>query len=287
MFVPRLTQQKKHRGKATHLAYWQFRQVGREQWLVQHNLLVRTYVRLFGPLGVHARIRNTRVINAIRRLDLPPTARILDAGCGHAYATFWLARHYPNYHIRALDSDPELVAAGQRIATKLGLNNVEFLKIEVNKLAEVSTYDLIFSIDLLEHVVDDTGALRVFRRALRPDGWLLLHLPRRHQDHRRFFPTFKTHTTPEHVRDEYAAGEIRNRLNQAGFQVEYLRYGFSMWGELAFELNYLFWKWNGLRVLAALLTHPLAVWLAYMDTRQDYEDGNSLLVLARPSAQTE
>jgi hypothetical protein len=111
---------------------------------------------------------------------------------------------------------------------------------------------------------------------------MILHLPRRHQEHRRVLPVFKDHTTPDHVRDEYTAAEIRARLDLAGFQVEYLRYGFSLWGELAFELNNLFWQHLPLRLLTAVALHPLCVWLAYMDTRQDYDDGNSLLVLARP-----
>ena len=266
------------------LSFSQYYQLGREQWLVQRNPLIRTFIRLFGPLGVHARIRNTRVINAIHRLDLPRDAHILDAGCGHAYASFWLARRYPDFRIRAIELDPKPVIEGRHIAKRLGLDNVDFDRVNAATLTETNAYDLVFSIDLLEHIVDDVDALCNFRNALRPDGQLLLHLPRRHQEHRRFFPAFKSHTTPEHVRDEYTADEIRERLDQAGFQVVYLCYGFSMWGELAFELNYLFWKWNRLRIATALLTHPLCVWLAFMDTRRDYQDGNSLLVLARPVA---
>ncbi|MFV2044097.1 MAG: class I SAM-dependent methyltransferase [Anaerolineales bacterium] len=265
------------------LSYRQFRQVGREQWVTERNLFRRTFVRLFGPLGVHARIRNARAINAINRLSLPDRAKILDAGSGHAYATFWLARHYPQYQISALDFDRDLAFAGQQLAERLGFENVHFGQADVADMDEVAAYDLIFSIDLLEHIVDDVGILRAFRRALHPQGQLLLHLPRRHQEHHRFFPAFKEHTTPEHVRDEYTADEIRERLVRSGFEIEHLGYGFSMWGELAFELNYLFWKHNTLRVITALLTHPLCVWLAYMDTRKDYDDGNSLLVLSRPA----
>ena len=269
------------------LNFWQFRQVGHEQWLVQSNPLQRLFIRLFGPLGVHARIRNTRVINAIRRLELPPGAQLLDAGCGHGYVTFWLARQFPNYRITALEVDPKLVQDGMAIASHLGLENVSFVQGSATDLEDTQRFDLIFSIDVLEHIEDDTGTLRVFRKCLKPQGRLLLHLPRRHQEHRRFFSAFKGHTTPDHVRDEYTASEIQDKLSQTGFRVEYLRYGFSMWGELAFELNYLFWRWNPLRVLSAIVFHPLAVWLAYMDTRRDYEDGNSLLILASVDDQGE
>ena len=262
------------------LNFWQFRKVGHEQWLVQSNPLQRLFIRLFGPLGVHARIRNTRVINAIQRLELPAGARLLDAGCGHGYVTFWLARQYPQYRITALEVDPKLVHDGLAIAKKLDLTNVSFIQGSATDLKDTQRFDLIFSIDVLEHIEDDTGTLRVFRKCLKPMGWLLLHLPRRHQEHWRFFSAFKDHTTPDHVRDEYTDSEIREKLTQTGFRVEYLRYGFSKWGELAFELNYLFWRWNPLRVLSAILFHPLSVWLAYMDTRRDYAEGNSLLILA-------
>ncbi len=67
-------------------------------------------------------------------------------------------------------------------------------------------YDLIFSIDLLEHIIDDIGTLEGFRQALSPQGRLLLHLPRRHQDQQRVFSAFKNHIISDHVRDEYNGG---------------------------------------------------------------------------------
>ncbi len=264
------------------LNFWQFRKVGNEQWLVQPGWPRKTFVRLFGTLGVHARIRNGRMINAIARLGLPGNAEILDAGCGHAYSTFWFAQRFPQQTFTAIELDPQLVDEGQRISQALRLNNICFIKDSITNLNQDSRYHLIFSIDVLEHIEDDLAVLRAFRKALRPDGYLLLHLPRRHQEHRRIFNAFKDHTVSDHVRDEYTVAEITEKLQKTGFQVEYARYGFSQWGELAFELNYLFWKQNILRILAALLFHPLSVWLAYMDTRKDYDDGNSLLILARP-----
>ena len=265
------------------LNYWQFCQVGREQWLVQSGLGRRIFVRLFGPLGVHARIRNTRVINAINRLALPQEADIIDVGCGHAYATFWLARRHPSFHFTALDLDEKLVEDGKHIANQLGLSHVTFVQQSAVDVASLSAYDLIFSIDLLEHILEDEKALCNFRRALRPDGQLLLHLPRRHQEHHRLISAFKNHTIPDHVRDEYTAVEIQAKLERSGLQVLDLRYGFSYWGELAFELNYLFWNSHILRTLTALIFHPISVWLAYMDTCRDYIEGNSLLVLAKPA----
>lgn len=264
------------------LNYWQFREIGREQWIVQPNWFRKAFIRIAGPLGVHARIRNARVINSILRLHLPDRANILDAGCGHAYSIFWLAKNFPQYQFTGIELDPLLVQNGQKIANTLKLDHVKFVNSSVKDFSEINAYDLIISIDVLEHVIDDLEILNKFRKALHSDGYLLLHLPRRHQEHQRFIKAFENHVTLDHVRDEYTAKEISEKLLFSLFSIEYLRYGFSKWGELAFELNYLFWRWELLRILSAILFHPLSIWLAYMDTRKDYDDGNSLLILAKP-----
>ena len=238
-------------------------------------------MRLFGPLGVHARIRNGRVVKAILSLDLPQKARILDAGCGHAYASFWLAQRFPKWQIEGLESDHTLITDNRQIAAETHLQNLRFVEDQATRFDTAIPYHLIYSIDLLEHIPDDINLLENFRQMLSPNGKLLLHLPRRHQEHKRIFPAFHRHTTPEHVRDEYTETEIREKLRKTGFEVEYLRYGFSWRGELAFELNNLFWEHSWLRVALALAFHPLSIWLGYLDTRRDYEDGNSLLILAK------
>ncbi len=292
-----------------HLSFREFLEVGRAEWQVQRRLLLRHYRRAYrfplqsgrgpwalqrnrllrhyarGPLGIPTRIRQTRLINAVEQLTLPGDASVLDAGCGHAYSSLWLAQRHPGYRLRAIDLDAELVAAGKRNASAIGLRNVDFYLADVAAIDEGAAYDLVFSMDVLEHVADDIGTLRAFRRALRPTGTLILHLPRRHQEHRRILPGFREHTTPEHVRDEYTPAEVGERLTASGFEVAELRFGFGPWGELAFELNNLCWKWEPLRLLLAVLFYPACVLFAYLDTREDHVDGNSLLVIARPATQ--
>jgi SAM-dependent methyltransferase len=264
------------------LNFRQFWRIGREQWLAQDSMPARAFVRLLGPLGMHARIRNAHLLRVLSGLELPSNARVLDAGCGHAYATFWLAQRFPSHHLVGIEQDAALVAANKRIATELGLAGVEFRHGSVETVGEDAAYDLVFSIDVLEHVVDDVGVLRCFRRALKPGGVLLLHLPLRHQAQRRVFPVFRQHVVDDHVRDEYTPDEIGAKLREAGFRLRWQGWGFGLAGELAFELNYLGWRRSWLRNLLALLTFPLALPLAYLDVRTAPEQGNSLLLLAEP-----
>jgi len=265
------------------LNLYQFYQIGREQWLVQPNKARSLFVLLFGPLGVNARIRSARVINNINRLGLISGYKILDVGCGHGYALFWLARHYPLCEFTGLDINAKLIENGRYIAKKLKLFNLSFIHDSALNIDAEGQYDLIFSMDVLEHINNDINVLLNIRRALRPNGHLVLHLPRCHQEVWTFFPAFRTYTTFDHVRDEYSVSEINDKLHQTGFEVKYFRYGYSKWGELAFESNYLFWRLSILRTITALILHPLSIWLAYQDIRQDYYDGNSFIIWAQPA----
>ena len=93
-----------------------------------------------------------------------------------------------------------------------------------------ATFDVIYCSHVLEHVPDDLGAMREFRRVLKPGGWAILQVPMRRTDH-----TYEdwTMTTPEqrlaafgqrdHVR-EYGPDYV-DRLRRAGFLVTVEPYG--------------------------------------------------------------
>lgn len=269
--------------KQNPLTFLDFLWLGREQWLTYSHPLARLFTRWLGPLGVHTRIRNAQVLRVIKGLSLPYRARVLDAGCGHAYASFWLARYHPDWEIWGIDINSEVIGGNQRTASALGLRNLHFLEGDITNLDVSAPFDLVFSIDVLEHLADDVGALLNWRQAMSRAGWLVLHLPLRHQMQRRVFPAFRHHIVSNHLRDEYTEEEIRTELVQAGFVVCSVAYGFGFCGELAFELNYLFWQHSRLRTILALLTFPLSVSLGYVDSRSSINWGNSLILVARPS----
>lgn len=265
------------------LSFTDFLWLGRDQWVVCSNLLVRAFTRYLGPLGVHSRIRTAHILRVVEKLPLPPKARVLDAGCGHAYAAFWLARRHTDWEIWGIDIDTEIIERNQRAAYVLGLGNLHFRIGDVARLKASTPFDLIFSIDVLEHLEGDIEVLSIWREAITETGWLVLHLPLRHQMQRRIFRVFEQHIIMEHVRDEYTAEEIVAKLAQANFVVHSITYGFSFWGELAFELNNLCWQRPWLRTLLALLSFPLAIPMGYVDSCSSSDWGNSFIIQARPS----
>jgi SAM-dependent methyltransferase len=78
--------------------------------------------------------------------------------------------------------------------------------------------DAAVSSNVLEHLSDDVGCLRQLRDALRPGGALAVYVPARQE----LFGTLDE--SVGHVR-RYTRSLLKARLEQAGFFVEWVRYG--------------------------------------------------------------
>ncbi|MCJ7737096.1 MAG: class I SAM-dependent methyltransferase, partial [Anaerolineae bacterium] len=267
--------------EAKPLSPLEFAWLGRDQWRTYTGPVARFFVRSFGPLGIHARIRNAHMIRILASEHPLEDASFLDAGCGHGYTLFWLARRCTRCQLHGVDLDASLISKNRQVTASLGIPHLRFTQGDAGDVGQPDHYDVIYSIDLLEHVDDDVAVLRSWRDALADDGLLVLHLPLRHQMQRRLIPRFRAHTISDHVRDEYTLDEIHEKLRLVGFRIDRTEQGFGLAGELAFELNNLFWEHPLLRTLAALVTLPLALALGYLDTIRPPQQGNSFLIVAR------
>lgn len=95
--------------------------------------------------------------------------RVLELGCGAGQAAVAFARQ--GARVIALDSSPEQIAAGRRLAERLRAA-VDF---HVGDLAELAfvpaeSIDLVFSAATLDYVEDLSRVLRSVHRVLRPRG---------------------------------------------------------------------------------------------------------------------
>lgn len=262
------------------ISFWDFISMGRPQWRGQPSFLKAAFFLILGTPDTHTRLRNAYVLNQIERLNLPPQSRVLDAGCGRAVSLFWLARRHPDWRLTGVELDPVLAKSARRAVKRGHWSNIAIIEGNIQDLDEESDYDLVISIDMMEHIHDDVGLLRRFQQALKPGGYLVLHVPRRRQEQWRWLSVFSRHEVHDHVRNEYTAEELCQRVEAAGFRIVDLRETIGRWGEVSFELNNLLWPWPLLRYLLALLTYPIAVPIGYHDVRRSPSKGNSLLITA-------
>ncbi len=113
--------------------------------------------------------RRRIVLDAVERLGLPASTRVLDAGCGSGAM---LARMKRFNSLTGADVNPVAVD----YASKRGLGPVLRTSVEELPFSDRS-FDLLLCLDVLEHVPDDCGALAELRRVCSPGGILVTTVP--------------------------------------------------------------------------------------------------------------
>lgn len=108
-----------------------------------------------------------------RELDhvpVPAGAHVLDAGCGSGRLLDELVR--VGWHVSGLDMNPDSV----EIARGRGHHDVHQGVVE-SLPWEDETFDLITSLDVIEHTADDRISMRELRRVLKTGGRMLITVP--------------------------------------------------------------------------------------------------------------
>lgn len=151
-----------------------------------------------------------RIVRAqLDRLALPAGAHILDAGCGSGRTLQELADYG---QVRGIELDP----ASAQIAGSRGLGEVKIGRVEELPW-EDRTFDLITSLDVIEHTPDDRAALAELRRVAKPGGWLLLTVPA-------YQVLFSLHDAANHHYRRYNRKTLARPAREAGWSVERMSY---------------------------------------------------------------
>jgi SAM-dependent methyltransferase len=207
---------------------------GRELFLdTRLSTLERWYCRIFGIPIVGLRIR----LRTLARLLPERAERVLDAGCGRGVISRYLARRYPEAQITAIDSDAEAQAANRTIAERGGLDNCRFEVADLNDFARPEGFDLVVSVDNLEHIEDDAVVIARLFEALVPGGRLVVHVPHYY----RRWPVFgwqENFDVPGHFRPGYHLPQLTERLERAGFVIERCGYSYGFLENLANNISY-------------------------------------------------
>jgi len=136
-------------------------------------------------------------------------ATILDVGCGTGINYSVLSKHGDTFSTDA--SEEALAFSKSRGTDGLARSDLESLPFAN------STFDIVTALDVLEHVDDDLKALNEILRVTAKGGVLVITVPA-------YGFLWSEHDEALHHRRRYAASELRNKLTNAGFEVERISY---------------------------------------------------------------
>jgi len=141
---------------------------------------------------------------------LPSAHRVLEIGCGTGNTLRVLNQACPDASILVgIDLFEEGLMYARR-RTKLPL-----VRARIEHAPFAVPFDVVGMFDVLEHIADDAAALRVVRSLTKPGGYLVLTVPA----HMSLWGRFDEES--HHCR-RYEGDELRARLLDAGFTVDYL-----------------------------------------------------------------
>lgn len=149
------------------------------------------------------RSRRAVVRSLLSRAGVPPSPRILDAGCG----TGANLREYERLgKVTGVDPFPEAI----ELCRERGLDNVVQARAEKLPFGPGS-FELLFATDVIEHLDDDIVALRELRRVAADGARLVLTVPA-------YGWLWSDHDVSVHHRRRYTVERLRRSVRAAGWE---------------------------------------------------------------------
>jgi len=238
--------------------------------------LEKIYVKIFGVPINGLRIRLRRVIPYLTGNP----RRILDAGCGRGVFSYYLAKKYPTAEVTGIDIDEEQLEINRQIVNKIKLNNLKFVNCDICNIKYNEEFDLILSIDNLEHIENDEIALKNFNLSLTTGGKLLIHVP--NFERRWFFVKFGSNFyVPGHFRVGYSMEEIIEKSKRNNFIIEYSCYTFGFLENLSNNISYLITKAEAKNASLYAVVFPFLLILSLVGSLFKPAKGAGIFVILR------
>jgi len=236
-------------------------------------------------------LRTWHVKKALLKItrQFPGAASVLDAGSGFGQYTWRMSRINPLWKIKAIDINKEQIEDCTSFFEKSGLSErVTFQTCDLTALTDLNCYNIILSVDVMEHIEEDVLVFKNFYKSLQDNGILLISTPSDkggsdvHDDSEKSF-------IDEHVRDGYSIKDLTEKLTLAGFRNIEAVYTYGKPGNISWRLSmkypirmlnvsYLFFI---ILPFYYLIFFPVSIILNILDLHLIHKSGTGLLVTAR------
>lgn len=185
-------------------------------------------------------LRSWHIRKALRKYHVDRNGgrvlHVLDAGSGLGQYSWRLARKNPTWQITAIDIKEEEIASCKAFFKSQKVNNVNFRTGNLVNEIHPDAYDLILSVDVMEHIEEDRLVFENFHKSLKRGGMLLISTPS-NLGGSDVSAEGDTSFIEEHVRDGYSTEEIRSKLFDAGFNQVSVKYTYGRPGSLAWRIS--------------------------------------------------
>jgi len=213
---------------------------------------------------------------------------ILDAGAGFGQYIHYLSGLNRNWNILGIDVKDEQVEDCNIFFSKTcHPEKVKFMVADLVTFVNPATYDLILSVDVMEHILEDEKVFENFCISLKSEGVLLISTPSdqggsdvHHKEDHSFID--------EHVRDGYNISDIRIKLQKAGFSDIIAHYSYGKPGKISWKLSmkYPITLLNISKLFFIIIpfyyiiTFPFCLLLNWLDLSGNHNTGTGLIVKA-------
>jgi SAM-dependent methyltransferase len=216
---------------------------------------------------------------------------VYDAGSGFGQYSYFIAKTYKNADVYGVDVKEEQIADCNHFFKQAKLTNATFAVEDLTKITHENKFDVVLSVDVMEHILEDVAVFKNFYCAMKPGATLIINTPSdlaeehgEHDDHHEGSMAF----VDEHVRDGYSAEDLTRKLTEAGFTNIRTTYTYGFWGNLYWHLalKYPMQLLGVSKAFFALLpfyyavTFPIALLFMLLDFSVKNETGTGLTAVA-------
>jgi SAM-dependent methyltransferase len=250
----------------------------------ENNLLRKLFYFLLDLMF----LRSWYVRSVIREeFDKNLKLNILDAGMGFGQYTYFMAKHFPNAKILAVDVKEEQIEDCKKFFEKEKYKNIHFEYADLTKITYKEEFDFILCVDVMEHIEEDELVLKNYFNALKPGGKLLINTPSdlggsdvKSEDDTSFIE--------EHAREGYSKEDLENKLNKAGLKMKLFKYGYGKYGTISWtfgiKIPMLIAGYSKVYILLLPFYYLLTLWfiliLMWMDLNTENIEGTGITLVA-------
>jgi SAM-dependent methyltransferase len=177
-----------------------------------------------------------RELRSLRRYFGDKEISIYDAGTGFGQYSYFMSKNLQPSSIFAIDVKKEWINDCKDFFTRKNITNIKFAIEDLTEIIHENRFDLIVSVDVMEHITDDVKVFQNFYKALKPGGFLLINTPSIfggsdvHDENEESF-------IGEHAREGYSFDDLEAKLTPLGFSVFRTRYTYGFWGDFSWRLG--------------------------------------------------